>query len=103
SAACRYPAPGSPGARRLRGRVRAWRDLARAGAPRSTRLGALALVRCACRFPRRQRVGEHEVDLGLLQVDPRDLHRQPIGQAPGPAAALADERMVDRIEVKVVA
>ncbi|MCY1290281.1 hypothetical protein D9M70_394190 [compost metagenome] len=48
-------------------------------------------------------LGELEVDLALVQVDPRHPHFHRIAQAEAAAAALAGQAMVDGVEVVVVA
>jgi len=46
--------------------------------------------------------GEHEIDAARLQVDARDLHSHPVGEAELLARAIADQLVSGGVELKVI-
>src|SRR5437764_3213053 len=76
----------------------------RFGARRTYTSAALALTRFLCDFRRGADtdIGKHEVDLGCLQVDARNLDPDAVRQPIAPTAALAVHRVVHGIEMEVV-
>src|SRR5205085_4962438 len=47
--------------------------------------------------------GQHEIDLGLLEIDTHDRDANAVRKAPRNARALADQGVADRVEMEVIA